>query len=258
MLRPLLLAAALLAAGTAASAQNLEGRLTRDMSGAIVRTGGLTGEMTATMPGQTGDGEIREVLRFEPWQMLDDLFRDDIVLLMRHGQTDWSMRDISDVAPTDCENQRVMTEAGKEQMRQLGILLVANEMVPGKILVSEWCRNQQTVEALRTGMLEADAESLVDTPIETVPALNLLLSLQGAPTVTDLRRIVTDWDGGDGTGPLLVVSHYTNIEELTEFRIYEGEMLVVDPKRNNRVLGYLRLKSAGPDIGHFADDVVAD
>ena len=256
MLRPFLIAAALVAAGSAASAQNLEGRLVGDMSGAILRTSGLTGEMTATMPGQSGDEVIQEVLRFEPWQMLDELFRDDIVLLMRHGQTDWSMRDISDVAPTDCENQRVMTEVGKEQMRQLGILLVANEMVPGKIMVSEWCRNQQTVEALRSGMLEADENALMDTPIETVPALDLLLSLQGAPNVSELRQIVTDWDGGDGKGPLLIVSHYTNIEELTEFRVYEGEMLVVDPKRNNRVLGYLRLKSAGPDIGHFSDDVV--
>lgn len=256
MLRHLLLAATFVVGPFTATAQNLEGRLVGDMTGAIVRTTGLTGEMSVTMPAETQDRTVTEVLRFEPWQMLDELFRDDIVLVMRHGPTDWSMRDASDVAPTDCDDQRVMTEDGKERMRQLGVLLVANGLVPGRIMVSEWCRNQETLAALSEGMLEIDDAALLGKPIETVPALNLLLSLQGAPNVTAMRQIITNWDGSDGTGPLLLISHYTNIEELTEFRVYEGELLVVDPKRDNRVLGYLRLKSAGPDAGHFPDDVV--
>jgi predicted ester cyclase len=35
--------------------------------------------------------------------------------------------------------------------------------------------------------------------------------------------------------------------------VFEGETLVLDPDRDNLVLGYVRLRSAGPDIGHFAD-----
>ena len=86
---------------------------------------------------------------------------------------------------------------------------------------------------------------------ETDPSLNLLLALQGAPNVTALRERILGWDGGNGSGPLLIVTHFTNIDELTEFHVYEGEILVLDPKRDGRVLGYLRLRSAGPDVGHF-------
>lgn len=229
-----------------------------DVAGVIKQIEGFAGEMSMVMPTAEAEDSVTEVLRFEPWQMLDDLFRDDIVLLMRHGPTDWSKRDMTDVAPTDCENQRVMTETGQREMFELGALLVANELKPGAIVVSEWCRNQQTLDALRDGMAMVDEDALDGVPIETDPALNLLLSLQGAPNVTNLRQIISGWDGGDGNGPLLVISHFTNIQELTEFSVYEGEMLVVDPKRDNRVLGYVRLKSASPDIGHFDESVVPD
>ena len=88
-------------------------------------------------------------------------------------------------------------------------------------------------------------------PVETNPDLNLLLALQGAPDVTGLRELITNWDGQVGDGPLLLISHFTNIEELTNFQVFEGEMLMIDPDRDNRVIGYLRLRSAAPDVGHF-------
>ena len=43
-------------------------------------------------------------------------------------------------------------------------------------------------------------------------------------------------------GPLLAILHFTDIEELTNFSVYEGEMVMIDPKRDNRVLGYVRLR----------------
>ncbi|MFO6465901.1 hypothetical protein ACK8OR_16025 [Jannaschia sp. KMU-145] len=254
MIRTLLTAATLLTTLPAA-AQEVESQTDVDVAGIISQISTQMGEMSMTMPTATGGPEFKEVLRFEPWQMLGDLFRDDVVLLMRHGPTDWSMRDVSDVAPTDCANQRVMTDAGKHQMLELGALLVANEIVPGRIAVSEWCRNQETLEALRQGMIMANSSSISGLEIETVPDLNLLLSLQGAPNVTNMRQLISDWNGSGGNGPLLVISHFTNIQELTEFSVYEGEILIIDPKRNNRVLGYLRLKSAAPDVGHFDESV---
>ena len=117
---------------------------------------------------------------------------------------------------------------------------------------SEWCRNQQTVETLTAGYARADAARAEALPGQTDAELNLLLSLQGARDVVGMRERISAWDGGDGSGPLLMISHFTNIEELTNFAVFEGEILVVDPKRDNRVLGYVRLTSAEPDIGHFS------
>ncbi|WP_222101796.1 SixA phosphatase family protein [Jannaschia seosinensis] len=225
-------------------AQSLSGDVERDGKGGL---------MTMVMPNSQveSDRAVTEELTFEPWDMLHALARDDVVLLMRHGPTDWSKRDATDVAPTDCEDQRVTTETGRRQMYELGALMVANHLTPGRIVASEWCRNQQTLEAMLDGMRDADPDALENVQIDTIADLNLLLSLQGAPDVAAMREIIADWDGGAGHGPLLIISHFTNIQELTERAVFEGQMLVLDPADGNRVLGQLRLRSAQPDVGHF-------
>lgn len=213
----------------------------------------FVGEMAVPMPGGGIDRTtIDNSLRFEPLQSFDEMFlRDDVVFIMRHGPTDWSKLDMKDVGPTDCENQRILSEQGLKDTKNLGSLLAFNDIRFGKIVVSEWCRNQQTYDALKTGYDEVEAGEWEKIPVETSADLNLLLSLQGAPNVTNLRDLVSGWDGGDGTGPLLIISHFTNIQELTEFAVYEGEILILDPDRENRVLGYVRLRTAKPDVGHF-------
>ncbi len=209
-----------------------------------------TVKKVAPEPGTSGD--VRDTLRFEPFDMVEDLFRNDIVLLMRHGPTDWSKLDTHDVGPTDCPNQRILSPNGAADMVKLGILLAGNDIRPAKIIVSEWCRNQQTVAQLRAGFEQIDPAYNASIAVETDANVNLLLSLQGAATVTKMREIIANWTGVGSPGPLLIISHFTNIDELTEFHVYEGELLVLDPKRQSRVLGYVRLRSAGPDVGHFA------
>jgi phosphohistidine phosphatase SixA len=222
----------------------------QQMAGSIRKVDAHMGEMVVEMATPV-DNVADDSLQFEPMDMLQDLFRPDVVFLMRHGPTDWSKLDIKDVAPTDCTNQRVLSPQGAEDMRTLGVLMVANGLRPSMIARSEWCRGHQTVDELLAGAAKADVDYARSLPVEVDPALDLLLALQGAPNVTALRNRISSWTGANKSGPLLIVTHFTNIEELTQFTVYEGEMLVIDPKRKNRVLGYLRLRSAGPDIGHF-------
>ena len=223
----------------------------------IVRVSAHLGTMGASFVATLDEGEPVTNLQFEPWQMLDDLFRDDIVFLMRHGPTDWSKRDIANVAPTDCANQRIMTSYGMARMRELGTLLAANGIRPGKIVTSEWCRNRQTVDNMMIGFQRIDRDWADTLEVEVDPGKNLLLSLQGARDAEPLRDRVSAWEGSEN-GPLLIVSHFTNIDEMTNFQVYEGEILVIDPKRDNRVLGYVRLRSAEPDVGHFNDETIPE
>ena len=210
------------------------------------------GEMSASLQAPEDQRDVTDTLVFEPWELIEEMFlRNDVVWVMRHGPTDWSKLDIKDVAPADCANQRILSAQGRIDMKNLGILLAENDVLPGRIVVSQWCRNQQTVETLLEGAALVDPAYPSQVVVETNPALNLLLALQGAPSVRDLREIVSSWTGEGADGPLLVITHFTNIQEMLDFSVYEGEVLVVDPKRANRVLGYLRLKSAGPDVGHF-------
>ncbi len=210
------------------------------------------GEMFATMPAPADPQQTTDTLRFEPWELIEEMFlRNDVVWVMRHGPTDWSKLDIKDVSPTDCANQRILSEQGQIDMQNLGIILAENDVLPGKIIASQWCRNQQTVQALLEGAAEVDPAYPSRVAVESNPDLNLLLALQGAPSVGELREVMSSWTGEGTDGPLLLITHFTNIEEMLDFSVYEGEILVVDPKRDNRVLGYLRLRSAAPDIGHF-------
>ncbi|MEM8592896.1 MAG: ester cyclase [Pseudomonadota bacterium] len=198
---------------------------------------------------------INDALRYEPEQSLVDMFtRDDVVYLMRHGPTDWSKRDVVNVSPSDCSNQRVLSPEGIEQMRDLGSLLAEKGIVPSRIVTSEWCRNQQTLRYIAEGYHRVDPTMLFGAKVEVDDDLNLLLSLQGAPDVVGLRERISAWRGEPNRkGPLLLISHFTNIQELTEFAVFEGEILVLDPLRNNRVLGNVRLRSASPDTGHFEE-----
>ncbi len=195
--------------------------------------------------------ELKGSLRFEPITMLGDLYRKDIVLLMRHGPTDWSQMDARGVDPKDCKRQRMMTPDGKEAMRQLGMHLAVSEILPAEIRVSPWCRNAETFDSLMDGILRIDPGYDRSVEVSEDYGLGLLLSLGGAPSVVPINEAITDWKRRGPTGPLLLITHYTNIEELTDFRVYEGEILVLDPALDNRVLGYLRMDSAQPDAIHF-------
>ena len=234
----------LLVSVSAASAQ----MMTRELSPHV-------GEMFSEMQVPEDKRESPDNLRFEPYEMIEEMFlRNDVVWVMRHGPTDWSKLDVKNVAPDDCANQRVLSAQGHIDMQNLGLLLASNDVLPGRIVVSQWCRNQETVEELLEGVDLVEPSYRTTVTVETNPNVNLLLALQGAPNVVELRNLVSSWTGEGADGPLLVITHFTNIEELLDFSVYEGEILVVDPKRDNRVIGYLRLRSAAPDIGHFSPE----
>ena len=229
-----------------------------EWEGKIEPVSGFTGQMSMTMETDVPeDMAVEEVIRFEPWQMLDDLFRDDLVFLMRSGPSDWDVVDDPAADAQDCESQRLLTETGQDQMRQLGALLVVNGLKPGQVSMSHWCRAQQTYLALEEGMVDADMNALDGMGAGMDAALDPLVAESGPAEIDALRELILNWNGGDGDGPLLLITHFENIEALTRFRVYEGEMLILDPTRGGRVLGYLRLGSATPDLVRFDPDVVA-
>ncbi|CUH21355.1 Histidine phosphatase superfamily (branch 1) [Jannaschia seosinensis] len=249
-------AALAFAAALPVSAQDAAGM--PKWKGEIEPVSGFAGQMSMSMETDAPEEMVvEEVISFEPWQMLDDLFRDDLVFIMRGGPSEWDVRDAPGTAPSDCEDQRLLTETGQDQMRQLGALLIVNGLRPGEVLLSQWCRAQQTYLGLEEGMLEADMNALDGVEARVDAALNPLGKLAGPEDAEALREMVMAWDGKDAGGPLLLITHFDNIVELTRFRVYEGEVLILDPTRDGRVLGYLRLGSAGPDAVRFDPDVVA-
>ena len=193
---------------------------------------------------------MRESLRFEPFQIADEIFDDDLVFVMRAGPADWSAPVAAD-AP-GCAAQRALTPLGRERMRAMGVLMAGNGLRPGRIATSETCRAGATADMLREGF------ALIDPDASAIPAERLAaagpVGLDPAADVAALHARLMAWDGpgeGDAAGPLLVITHFDTIEALTSFQAYEGEILIFDPDRTGRILGYIRLRSAAPDAGRF-------
>ena len=67
MLKAYAIAATLVA--TPLFAQDLSGDLISDIAGNITRVSGFAGEMTVTMGSEDSTRSVKEVLRFEPWQI---------------------------------------------------------------------------------------------------------------------------------------------------------------------------------------------
>lgn len=162
------------------------------------------GHAGAVLPDSGSDvsAELSGSLRFEPITMLGDLYRKDIVLLMRHGPTDWSQMDARGVDPKDCKRQRMLTADGKQAMRQLGMHLAVSEILPTEIRVSPWCRNGETFASLMDGILRVNPDYSQAVKVTEDFGLGLLLSLSGAPSVTPIREAIDEWKKNGPTGPL--------------------------------------------------------
>ncbi len=154
---------------------------------------------------------------------------------MRHG-------------PTDGEVQQVTTDIGKRQMHRLDAWLIANGLTPGQIVVSEWCRNQQTLDAMSAGMLNADQAALDGAEIAAMGDLNLLLSSQGVSNVMAMPDFVGAWDGGDRNRPLLSISRFSTVQTVSDRSAFEGRRLLLEPVQENKVMGELKPQSARPDV----------
>lgn len=81
--------------------------------------------------------------------------------------------------------------------------------------------------------------------------LNLLLSLQGASDLFAMRDFIGVRDRGERDRPLPIISHFTKIQRLTDRNVFERHHPLLDPVQENKVVGQLKLQSAGPDVEYF-------
>ena len=115
-----------ISAATPTLAQSLAPFPQVDWAGIQRQLDAHVGEMSAVLPGdaheERADEEMEEALRFEPLQMLDDLFLDDIVLIVRTGsrttEPGSELRDSS-----GCALEDRLTEDGAHPIEDFGMLL---------------------------------------------------------------------------------------------------------------------------------------
>ncbi|MBI2216337.1 MAG: histidine phosphatase family protein [Candidatus Rokubacteria bacterium] len=127
----------------------------------------------------------------------------------------------------DCSAQRNLSEAGREEARQIGAVFRARGIPVGRVLSSRWCRCLETAR-------------LAFGRAEPWPALESLFrdpNLEEART-REVRQLVSRPFMGAN---LILVTHNFNIRALTGISPASGEMVVITPggDRRFRVAGRL-------------------
>jgi broad specificity phosphatase PhoE len=156
------------------------------------------------------------------------------VVVMRHASTEPGVGDPPGFRLEDCQTQRNLSAAGREEARRLGQAFRARSIPIGQVLSSRWCRCLETAR-LAFGTVEPWA-----------PLDSFFNDRSRADAQTQaVRELIAERPPG---GNLILVSHQVNITALTQLFPAPGEMIVLTPLGNGefRVAGRLAASSPSP------------
>jgi histidine phosphatase superfamily protein (branch 1) len=129
-------------------------------------------------------------------RLLGELRKGGYVIYFRHTSTDFSRDDSRSKSDDDCDNQRPLTDKGRDEARQIGAAFRELKIPVGKVLASPRCRTMETA-LLAFGRADKAAEArggpaapdspdryaplrkLLSTPVS--PGANLVVSSHGNP-----------------------------------------------------------------------------
>ena len=129
-------------------------------------------------------------------ELLTELRTGGYVIYFRHTSTDFSRDDVKSRSDDDCDNQRPLTDKGREEARQIGAAFRELKIPVGKILASPRCRTMETA-LLAFGPPEKSPEAragpaspgnedryaplraLLSTPVK--PGANTVIASHGNP-----------------------------------------------------------------------------
>ena len=134
------------------------------------------------------------------------------VLLMRHA-TAPGTGDPANMRLGDCSTQRNLSDAGRDEARQIGARLREAGIVFSQILASEWCRTTETATLMALG------------PVTPFPPANSFFSnRQDADRHT--ADVLAHLAGLPADQRVLIVTHQVNITALTGIVPRSGEIVV--------------------------------
>lgn len=148
------------------------------------------------VPSPASGRSAQPVKAMPPAELLAELLKGGYVIYFRHTSTDFSRDDVSSRSDDDCDNQRPLTDKGREEARQIGAAFRELNIPVGNVLASPRCRTMETA-MLAFGRAEkanearggpaapgspdryAPLRKLLSTPV--TPAANLVISSHGNP-----------------------------------------------------------------------------
>lgn len=153
------------------------------------------------------------------------LKKDGRVILMRHTQTVPGVGDPDGFKLEECATQRNLNDEGIDQARRFGAVLKAAGIRIGRVLVSEWCRADDTARYILEAAGQSDLPRTRFWPLNNVWDDDSRVDEQ----TTKTRAEIASWQG---PGTLLMVSHGVTIRPVTGQSTSQGGFFVIEPMDN--------------------------
>jgi phosphohistidine phosphatase SixA len=167
--------------------------------------------------GGDGDSEAADE-RLSVLELVDELRDGGYVVYLRHTATDHSQEDTHKTDVSRCDGMRNLTDAGRDDARELGRAFRELEIPVSEVLASEYCRTRETAQ-LAFGEFRREPR-LTGFPPET-PA-----GPYEARVAATRELLGTPPTDGDNT---VLVAHVKNLEAAADVEIEEGDIAVFQP-----------------------------
>ncbi len=154
------------------------------------------------------------------------------VILLRHADTDTSMKDKDTVDLADCDTQRILTSKGRMNARTIGQSIDQLNIPIGEVIASPLCRTMWTAE-LAFGRAEANTGLREPKPKSTENAKKAALALEPLLSMTPKNGMNT-----------VLITHGFNVQAVTGFLPAEGEAVIIKPESNGTFTVMGRLLSS--------------
>ena len=164
--------------------------------------------------------------------LLEELRPGGYVIFLRHAATDRSVPDAERVNLEDCSTQRPLSDAGRDQARQIGRAMATRGIPVKTVLSSPYCR---CLETARLAFGKAESASFLHFAVDADADTRSRIS-------TELRRRLGT-PPAPGTNTVLV-AHTANLREATGvWPKTEGVMHVFRPTSTG---GYVHVGQIDP------------
>lgn len=160
--------------------------------------------------------------------LLAQIRQGGFVLYLRHAATDSSRADRApQVDLNDCSTQRLLSDAGRKQARELGLTLQRAQIPVGAVIHSPLCRARESAQLT----FAAQPELLRSEPLLAYTAN--LTSEEKKPVIAATRALIsTPVPAGTNR---VIVAHAPNLADLMGYFVKpEGTMVVLRPLGQSR------------------------
>lgn len=162
-----------------------------------------------------------------------------LVIYMRHGATDARFPDLIPVQLDNCDSQRPLSDAGRQQLDDIGRHWARLQIPFERVVASPFCR------AVESAQRVFKREPEVDLALRYTAAMP---DAEKAPAVARTRYWLSQPVESPGLNRV-VVAHGPNIAEIMDYLPREGTMILFRPLGADRPPGFEYLASI--DAAHW-------